>query len=326
MMRRQILTSCLIAVLIATVGTPLASVLAQSGSQELYFRETGHTVRTPFLEFFTTTGNVARYGYPITDDFVDPQTKLVVQYFQKARLEWHPANPAPYKIQLGLLGDELGKHTPPIPVTSIPAASDPSCRYFSETGHTVCYLFLEYWEKGGGLDMFGYPIDEYIMEDGAIVQYFQRAKMVWQPAKAEGERIQLAPLGEIYYKTARLDASRLAPQAPVGGASDLDKTSLHAHASVLTGALPPTETQGAYVRVVDQLNNPVSGAAVTLVVHRPQGDQTFQLSPTDNQGVAMQFFEAGSAPAGTLITLEFLVSYPGLPSVQVPSSYMIWFY
>lgn len=325
-MRRHIILPCLIAVLAAVICSPLSSAWAQSGGQELYFRETGHTIRTPFLEFFRSTGSLARYGYPITDDFVDPQTKLVVQYFQNARLEWHPANPAPYQVQLGLLGDELGKHTPPIPVTSIPSASDPSCRYFPETGHTVCYLFLEYWQKGGGLDMFGYPIAEYIMEDGAIVQYFQRAEMIWQPAKAEGERIQLAPLGEIFYKATRLDPSRLTPETQVGGAAELDKTSLHAHASVLTGSLPSADTQGAYVRVVDQLNNPVSGAAVTLVVHRPQGEQTFQLSPTDSQGVAMQFFEAGNAPTGTIITLQFLVSYPGLPPVQVPSSYMIWFY
>jgi hypothetical protein len=326
MMRRKLSLSFLMAVFLAAICTPLPSVLAQSGSQELYFAGTGHTVRAPFLGFFTSTGGVGRYGLPITDDFVDPQTKLVVQYFQKARLEWHPANPVPYQVQLGLLGDALGKHTPPIPVTSIPPASDPSCRYFPETGHTACFLFLEYWQKTGGLDMFGYPVGEYIMEDGAIVQYFQRAEMIWQPGKAEGERIELAPLGEIYYKAARLDQARLQPAAPVGGAAALDRTSLHAHASVLTGSLPPTDTEGAYVRVVDQLNNPVSGAAVTLVVHRPGGDQTFQLSPTDSQGVSMQFFAAGKAPAGSLITMEFLVSYPGLAPVHVSSSYMIWYY
>jgi len=326
MNRRQVLYCSLAAIILAVICSPLSTALAKSGGQELYFAETGHTVRTPFLAFFTSTGGVGRYGLPITDDFVDPQTKLVVQYFQKARLEWHPANPVPYQVQLGLLGDALGKHTPPIPVTSIPPASDPSCRYFPETGHTACFLFLEYWQKGGGLDMFGYPIDEYTLEDGAIVQYFQRAEMIWEPGKAEGERIELAPLGQIYYKTAGLDPARLQPAAPVGGASSLSRTSLHAHASVLTGSLPPTDTQGAYVRVVDQLNNPVSGAAVTLVVHRPDGDQAFQLQPTDGQGVSMQFFAAGKAPAGTLITMEFLVSYPGLASVQSSSSYMIWYY
>jgi hypothetical protein len=30
-----------------------------------------------------------------------------VQYFERARLEWHPTNVDPYKVQMGLLGREL---------------------------------------------------------------------------------------------------------------------------------------------------------------------------------------------------------------------------
>ena len=90
--------------------------------------------------------------------------------------------------------------------------------------------------------------------------------------------------------------------------------------------MPRGGTQAAYVRAVDQLNRPLSGAAVTLIVHYPAGDKSFQVSPTNDQGVAMQAFEAGDAPTGTIISMEFIISYPGLEPIRVPTSYMIWNY
>ncbi len=31
---------------------------------------------------------------------------VLTQWFERARLEWHPTNPEPYKVLLGLLGNE----------------------------------------------------------------------------------------------------------------------------------------------------------------------------------------------------------------------------
>ena len=200
MLKRRFCTGLIGVILLIGLGSaPFA--LAQSGDSR-YFPETGHTVREPFLSYFNATGGLARYGYPITDEVVDPKTGLLVQYFQKARIEWHPANLDPYKIQLGLLGDELGKQTSPPPVSQTPP--DPNCHLFLETGHRACFEFLKYWRNYGGLDAFGYPITEYMIEDGIIVQYFQRAKMEWHPEKPKDQRMQLAPLGSIYFDYAQL--------------------------------------------------------------------------------------------------------------------------
>src|SRR6185436_1938890 len=56
-----------------------------------------------------------------------------------------------------------------------------SCRYFIETGHTLCGTFLTYCERNGGLERFGYPITE-PFEEGlsgwfGTVQYFERRRM-----------------------------------------------------------------------------------------------------------------------------------------------------
>jgi len=329
MLRRRLQILFLTGVLIATLCSTAFLVWAQEDTSWVYFSETGHTLRTPFLEYFKATGGLARYGLPLTDDYVDPNTRLLVQYFQKARLEWHPTNPDPYKIQLGLLGEELGKRTPPIPVKDIPPATDPSCAYFPETGHTVCYRFLDYWRQTGGLDTFGYPITQYLIEDGVIVQYFQRAKMEWLPSKPAGQQIQLTALGDVMAKAGMVPADQLPPKAPPGELQPRAgaPTSVRARGSVLNGYVAPGGTQSAYVLVTDQLRRPVKDAAVSLIVHYtpPKGNVTYQLSPTDKQGVTIQNFDAGSAEPGTIISIEFVVTYPGLKPVHTPTSYVLWY-
>jgi len=76
-----------------------------------YFDLTGHYVHGPFLEFFDTRGGLSIFGYPQTEVFYEERIGLWVQYFDNARMEWHPENPDPYKVQLGLLG-EVGIGSP----------------------------------------------------------------------------------------------------------------------------------------------------------------------------------------------------------------------
>lgn len=58
---------------------------------------------------FSLAENTALFGLPITG--VYQQTiqgqAYAVQIFERARFEFHPANPVPYRVQLGLLGREL---------------------------------------------------------------------------------------------------------------------------------------------------------------------------------------------------------------------------
>ncbi len=91
MLKRRFFTGLIGVILLVALGSAPFALAQSSGSRT--FAETGHTVREPFLSYFNTTGGLARYGYPITDELVDPKTGLLVQYFQNARMEWHPANP-----------------------------------------------------------------------------------------------------------------------------------------------------------------------------------------------------------------------------------------
>ncbi|HEX7102218.1 MAG TPA: peptidoglycan hydrolase, partial [Nitrolancea sp.] len=53
--------------------------------------------------------SLALFGYPISEEFVDPQTGYVTQYFERAVFEYHPENAGtPYTVLLKRLGaDEL---------------------------------------------------------------------------------------------------------------------------------------------------------------------------------------------------------------------------
>lgn len=189
-------------------GTPPAAPV-----RSRFFPETGHTVLGAFLDFWEKRGGLDVFGYPISEEFsVGGRT---VQYFQRARFEWHPENPDPYKVQLGLLGSELyGPADPPVPNWVTPW--NPRARYFPETGHVVTEAFLDFFNRRGGLDIFGYPLTEATIEGGRTVQWFQRAKMEWHPENRDPYKVQLALLGTQRYQGPPSEQARWEPTMGFG--------------------------------------------------------------------------------------------------------------
>lgn len=61
----------------------------------------------------TYAESLALFGYPITEPYLyttgDGRT-LQVQWFERARLEWHPDNPAEFRVLLGRLGADVLAH------------------------------------------------------------------------------------------------------------------------------------------------------------------------------------------------------------------------
>jgi hypothetical protein len=76
-----------------------------------YFPQTGHMVKEAFLRYWQQQGGVALFGYPISEELpeINPGDGKVytVQYFERARLEWHPTFAGtPDEVQLGLIGKQ----------------------------------------------------------------------------------------------------------------------------------------------------------------------------------------------------------------------------
>jgi hypothetical protein len=105
----------------------------------------------------------------------------------------------------GLLRLDIAAATPyalRVPTALDSAPPRQGCRHFVETGHNLCGGFLAFWERNGGLALFGYPISEEFEErdpaTGAslLVQYFERNRFEYHPELAGTPfEVQLGLLG-----------------------------------------------------------------------------------------------------------------------------------
>jgi hypothetical protein len=169
----------------------------------LWFPQTQHTLHAAFREYWSSQGGLARFGYPLTEEFPEQGSDgntYTVQYFERARFEWHPQNHAPYTVLLGLLGktvtaarsNEIGFQ---------PTGAVASQHYFTASHHNVPDIFYQYWVSRGGLAIYGYPISEAIIERNAAdgkfyqVQYFERNRFEYHPENPPATRIRLGLLG-----------------------------------------------------------------------------------------------------------------------------------
>lgn len=154
---------------------------AQPSAEYRSFPETGFTVGNGFLRYWERFGGLATFGYPISPEL--NENGVTVQYFERARFEWHPGLwPERFDVLLGLLGRTVtADRTTEIPFQPVKAASDANCTFYPETGHRLCAGFRDFWQEHGGLEILGYPISEEFVEDGYVVQYFERQRLEYHP-------------------------------------------------------------------------------------------------------------------------------------------------
>jgi peptidoglycan-N-acetylglucosamine deacetylase len=176
---------------------------------ERHFPQTGKTVRGNFLQYWNAFGGLPVFGYPITDEFT--QNGVTMQYFERARFEHRPGTwPARFDVQLGLLGREMTQgrqnEAPFRPLQS--GQSDANCTFYPQTGHRLCHGFKGYWERFGGLAIYGYPISEEFREVNPdtgktyVVQYFERQRFEWHPGEwPERYDVMLGRVGAQVYSS-----------------------------------------------------------------------------------------------------------------------------
>ncbi len=198
------------------------------------FPQTGKVVRGTFLAYWYGNGGLAQQGLPLTDEFEETNPTngktYRVQYFERARFEAHPENPAPYTVLLGLLGTEqfAAKYPQGGPARAGACAS--GAQEFAQTGHCVSARFYAYWAAHGGLTQQGLPLSEEFAEVNPSdnktysVQYFERARFEYHPENLAPYNVLLGLLGGEQYK-ARYGGGQPAPSpsaspspAPLPGA------------------------------------------------------------------------------------------------------------
>jgi hypothetical protein len=292
-------------------------VHAQDGSVEKYFAQTGHWVSGDFWKYYQSFQEPELvFGYPITEAYQDLRTGLTIQYFQRARFEYHP-EVAGQPVLLSPLGRLL--YAPGNPALNLDNFF--SCRAYAETGFPVCYAFLDFFDKYGGPAAFGYPISGFEIYDGRIVQYFERARFEWYPELPEGQKVVLGNLGRIFFDVLAEDPRLLAPAE--GNAIVSDVIQLQAHVFTWKAVTASTDRQLVFVVVQDQTLRPVAGAAGTMTVIWPGGTSAPVAFATNEVGVAILELPVQDQPAGSQVVIAVTATYLGLTNGS-QTSFRVW--
>jgi len=176
---------------IAILGLLLAAQPASAAPRQRCFPETGFCVSGPMLTYWERNGGLPVFGYPISalnTETVEQWTGPV-QWFERDRLEDHGTQ----GVLAGRLGARVlelqGRRWQTLPQVS---SAQQGCRFFPQTGHGLCGVFLKYWYDHGGVERFGYPVSEPMPETlssgdtlwTGTVQYFERRRMEYHAENA----------------------------------------------------------------------------------------------------------------------------------------------
>jgi hypothetical protein len=190
---------------------PEAPGLELAGDFAVYFQTLGNgsAVRSP-------AESLAVVGLPISgvqEELAgDCQHRVKVVYTERQRLEWQPEAPWPYRVIGTQLGAEVYFNRYGLPWSS-PAAI-PRKMDLTQPTAFVSPDFAEFFQRYGGLSVFGYPISDGIVETSPatgevrLIQYFERARFeqVQSPAPSNSDplyRVQFGLLGREYGGIAR---------------------------------------------------------------------------------------------------------------------------
>ncbi len=181
-------------------GAPLYVEYDPPGASDgLRFIETGRSLRGAFLTYWQDRGGVIRFGFPITDELIEPEAGTgrprVVQYFERARFEHYPeysGSPGEVRsdsLSLGWLALQRGMGE----ASGAAARSTAGCRLFdTERGESValCPPFRAVWERYAEVAPLGAPLAnaQMVVLPGSStarqVQYFTHARLEHFPEYA----------------------------------------------------------------------------------------------------------------------------------------------
>jgi hypothetical protein len=130
-----------------------------------YFAQTGHAACGAFRIYWSTHGlefdgqpgtrfaeSLSLFGYPLSEplEYTASNGETVrAQWFERARFEWHPNNPDPYKVLLGRLGAELLPTMPPPASADVAPAVQTVLDYYTAINARAYAQAYQLWANGG---------------------------------------------------------------------------------------------------------------------------------------------------------------------------------
>ena len=249
-MRRFLLIVPLVALLLGGLGFVAPRPAAAAPD---CFPQNKRCFEGAFREFWQNHGGLEILGLPVSQSFIDDRG-FIVQYYERAIFEWHPEKPPEYQVLLTRLGDTLLGTRPERKTPAKTPCVAPDCATLAETGHTLRGAFLQYWQKNGGLAVFGFPLTEEFVEknqaDGKeyVVQYFERNRFEYHPEQPNPKyKVLLGLRGAEAWRAQPTLAAKPAVPVPdytrvVGLPQRLEIPSIKVAAAVEAVGVDPTNT------------------------------------------------------------------------------------
>lgn len=316
----------LIAALILSAFAP--AVIAQTPvPQQIPGSE--YPIDEPFLSYYRAMPDpYVMLGLPITEAYEEAEYGYMVQYFQRGRLEISVNAAGERSVRMSKIGEltyVAGGETAPV------RNSGPTCRSFS-TGYNVCYGFLQFYDAYQGDTYFGNPISGVELEDGRMVQYFENVRLEWRGEVINGRHVGLSDMGrrhyDMLYRALPRPRSNNNP-AVIGNPATSGQTTptLTVRTFVKHSLLPANNQQTLYIVVQDQSNQPVAGAAVSVVVSLPGnlGEQTYRPNATNADGISVFTFQIGDVPVKEMVNISVTARHSDYSAEQRATTWFrIW--
>lgn len=152
---------------LAQLGRDWTTFPKASASAPHYYAATGHAIAPQFWQYWQGHGlelgdsgvsereALALFGYPISEPAMEQNASgdtVLTQWFERARFEYHPNNPDPYKVLLGLLGNEVRPTGIPSSSPSFENRTDVSLAllsYYNGINRRDYQRAYSYWETPG---------------------------------------------------------------------------------------------------------------------------------------------------------------------------------
>lgn len=160
-------------------GAPIADLLPTGRRSEpesfapqwRHFPETGHYLAHGFRASWEQYGDLAAFGFPLTEEFDEYDPELgqfrTVQYFERARFSWLPKTPGAINgvvlNRVGVLAAQLAQLDTTRAFRDVSFSSTVStaggCWEAASTKHHVCGLFRTFWLEHGLVLRDGEPVE-----------------------------------------------------------------------------------------------------------------------------------------------------------------------
>ncbi len=299
--------------LVFALSITILAACAVDDPSEAQVSGTGIPVASEFQSFYDDKGGLRVFGYPITDPYEDFDREVLVQYFQRMRLELDPDSG---QVLIYPLGEWAYEGSTGAAEEDLIGEETPGEEF------TIEDEFLTFYRAADGQALFGNPISPQVNEGGTRVQYFDNACLEWHPEAPLDYRVQVGPLGEAHYRLVGIFENP-------GRSRPLDSAAVN-EAVILSNVIAPIlyrgDEQTIFVDVMTpEGQRPVTGVTVDAAVNYNGLTKHVELPDTDGAGQSKGVLDLDNIEPGQKVQVEITVSAPGGAEIGATTlSFMSW--